>query len=562
MNYSKQYISVFIVVVFAFGLIPTPTMALFGNGDTVLEVGPQLHTNIKTTIEQTLSTITKKMSLIEEKMKTVKEYVLDPAAWAISKAQIHSEANTILEQIRGNRGSARGETGGALFVTDWLTVARRAARNQNNYFLDELAATQKIDPAFKGTLLQALSANPERSVFNRARSTFQEDTGYELGAFTQDFSKGGWQGWNSIVTTPGNNPYSTYLMLEEERRQRVNNATQARINEALASSGALGTQQCVEETSPESDFVGPPDPGLEGPPDPGLEGPTIQKCKITRPGESVINDLSKTLGGPTDTAQQVDELSELVLGALQAVVSTMRATGISWDDEESDPVEDSRNRLTEENRTITESSIRELADTVDRAISDIDTIWQIKVKSLDAIDEINPGLVYEINATINDIRFGGKCAQNTTLVSSINDDLDDALSLRDKLAREVGVPVDFSNPLNGDGPTIGDLENGGSFSQTLFTKQADLEYLKEIVANSGRDPSVAASEGLVQKFVGNLSNQQRINIARQQIAAEVGRVQSLLLQMGDVSSARAELQRIKSDQSGQREARATCYFQY
>src|SRR3989344_7104199 len=72
-------------------------------------------------IKNTMTEINTNISSTMEVLGHAKEYIGDPLAWVISKSQINQEANTILTQVRGGDG-ARGETGGALFVTDWENV--------------------------------------------------------------------------------------------------------------------------------------------------------------------------------------------------------------------------------------------------------------------------------------------------------------------------------------------------------------------------------------------------------------------------------------------------------
>src|SRR3989344_673260 len=93
----------------------------------------QIPFDIGTLIENTMIDIADTASWLLEIFADIKENVLDPAAWVYSKIQIHDEANTILTQVRGG-GNARGETGGALFVTDWTRVSNTAVSNQRKFF--------------------------------------------------------------------------------------------------------------------------------------------------------------------------------------------------------------------------------------------------------------------------------------------------------------------------------------------------------------------------------------------------------------------------------------------
>ncbi|MEK9175131.1 MAG: hypothetical protein AAB795_00905, partial [Patescibacteria group bacterium] len=147
-KFKTLYIAVFIsLILFSF----VSSVSAVGV-PVIVTATIQLPSDIITQVESVLTTIASQASWVLDILAEVKDKVLDPIAWVAAKAQIHSEANTILTQVRGG-GNARGETGKALFVTDWEKVSRSAVSNQRRFFLQELAVTKKVDPAFQETLL-------------------------------------------------------------------------------------------------------------------------------------------------------------------------------------------------------------------------------------------------------------------------------------------------------------------------------------------------------------------------------------------------------------------------
>mgnify|MGYP001571484241 CR=1 FL=1 len=616
-KFKTLYIAVFIsLILFSF----VSSVSAVGV-PVIVTATIQLPSDIITQVESVLTTIASQASWVLDILAEVKDKVLDPIAWVAAKAQIHSEANTILTQVRGG-GNARGETGKALFVTDWEKVSRSAVSNQRRFFLQELAVTKKVDPAFQETLLSSFSSNPNRSVFNRLQSNFGSDVGCDdtnntggqscLQNFLGDFSQGGWRGWNSIVTNPGNNPYRSYLELQAEKERREESARQARINEALASQGALGTQDCVEEPSQEAELVNPIEsknlacvissmggssetfyaledngfivPGttdemtynqcqealqeeLNKPlPESSYaeDAPTIKKCKITRPGTTVASDLSKVLGGPIDTLQQVDEFSELISGALASFIGSLRSQGIASDNESEDIVSGSRTALKDTNIENAKKTLNELSASVTKSISNLAGIWEIKVKSLDLVDDVSPGFIYELNETQKNIDSAGKCALDISIAERLSGDLEDAKSQMEKLALEVGYPINFSNNLkdeNGRGD-LGYYENGGLYSQELFKQQAILEYLDEVLKKNGDvEPSLDVPNDVTTLFrwdSPSFSSKTRVSMAQQMIGAEVGKISELLTQVGTPDMAKAEQRQINQRMLSQRQMLRSC----
>lgn len=488
---------------------------------SVIEIGKNLITNIITTIEQTIDTIKQVLATKLAFLERIQNSILDPIAWVNAKLQIHEEANDILQQIKGG-GNPRPETRGPLFVTDWTKVGKLAVRNERNFFLEELDRTTRLEPSIQNIVLEAFLLRDENeSVFSTLEGDFEKDVrawpgceggGCDLTDFQNDFSKGGWRGWNLITQDPRYNPYLQYSALKEEKDRREQAVEQARINEAIASGGFLGTQICNDKVLGEGGALG-------------------YRCRITRPGSSVLSDFNTALNAPLDTLQEADELQEVVLGGILGLVSRIRAVGISI--EEGVDIEESRKRVADDTRENLAKIAQDLAKKINIAIENLDNIWLIKTKMYAELDEFDPGLIYEIELTQIASEPGGKCADNPEIYEGLDVYLQEAQRLLAKTEKEVGLPP---HTINGALP-LGDLENGGKFSDTLFQQQDRIQKLQARIQNS--------------------NDRQDFAVVRRDLNEAVSDVENTLSDIGTIDETNAELRRIQQERIAQKRERTT-----
>lgn len=436
----------------------------------------QLPFDIGSFIESTISAI-------EDIYGTLKEVALDKLAWIASKAQIHAESNKIISQIQQGKPGNRG----GLFVTNWETFANKPRQEAGDFFVKELGATKKIDPAFKSAFMRSFSNDSRPSAFSQLQSTFKTDVGYNPSEFTKDFSKGGTKGWEAINKQPGNNPYLSYLILQEDKESREARAEQAARDEAIASKGFIGTQDCTTEEAGSGT---------------GEEGTPRKKCRINRPGSTAQTDFSKVLGSGIDTLQQTDELTELIGGAIMSFLSNLRSKGISGPTDENQ-LEESRQILRQQAADNVLETARKVRLDAEKALDSLEGIWRIKVKTLDEIDEVDPGVLFELNRMRHEIDSGltPSCVNVPNIADSLEGDIEDALQRKQKLIEEVRSP--------------GTYKLGGYFATQLSQEQNKFEDLIDILERAA-DPnggvSDADAESARNEVVGSVSDVERLII--------------------------------------------------
>ncbi len=458
-----------------------------------------------------INSIESTITAIAEVFMKIKVNILDPLAWVAAKLEIASGANIIINQIKSGRAEGGNKP---LFVTNWETFTNPARDKASKLFLDELSANQKVNPAFKDTMLFSLSHSNDPSFFDQYKSTFQQDVGNSPQEFNQNFSNGGWTAWNHILQSPGDNPYSFYLGASQEKQRKEQAAIDARTKEALASGGNLGTQKC--------DPVSPDPDNTEG------RTATGEVCTITRPGSSIGADLSKVLGAPIDTLQNVHTVGELVSAALSILVNNLRSSGI-----ESHNTDQTTTSIVTENKDRALETAKATAKSIDKALTDLEKIWTVKARSLENIGETPPGLIWQLIT----IRDNAACQEEKHIdqYSTVESDLEEAIRHKEKLEKEVGIP-----PILG-GPVYGVLEPGGDLAQKLSQQQQDLQTLIETIQNTANNPgSGDATE------------------ARSKMEEAVAAVQETLLQVGDVDIAYGEQRSILSEASSARASFKIC----
>ena len=490
------------------------------------------------------------ITAISEVIKEVKELGLDKVAWITSKVQLAEEASKIVSQVQ----SGRDETGLGLFVQDWQLVGDLQRKKAANSFIKELSSSQ-IDPAFKGTLLRSFKTNPyeDRSVFSRLRPTFKEDVasypGCESGecdtkSFLNDFSKGGWLGFQSLTNNPAHNPFTSYNLLLQDKTEKEERAKQAALDEARASQGFLGTQDCPEEPQPD-DFVGPPEPQTEE----GITEESIisgataalktARCKITRPGSSVGQDLAQAFGGLHETLASSDELWELIAGGLQSLVGNTRSRGLK----SKAALQEARVAITEEDRGAAIEEEERIIAKAQTVLSSVYTIWKLKEKNLNANTELK--------AILEKI-IANRALCNTPKTEDIPDNAEIGLFDVENRERDLSIEV-------GVGNTVGTFAVGGAHSLNLAEKLADAQFLIAII----KDPSTLPPNNQVSKKLRDVFNalppndtEGRLQEARQRLGGAVAELEIAMIPFdgaaqqanGFLRSIQSQIKQAKIDQ--------------
>ena len=128
------------------------------------------------------------------------------------------------------------------FVSDWQGFLLDAADKAGGLFVDKYLGAGWLCESFDLDIKFALLDVP--TFEERVDCTILDIT-ENIDDFYNDFSKGGWKGWIEL-TKPQNNFYGAYLIAQEEKIQKADEAREAALKDAEAGGGFLSIKACIK----------------------------------------------------------------------------------------------------------------------------------------------------------------------------------------------------------------------------------------------------------------------------------------------------------------------------
>ncbi len=237
-------------------------------------------------VNMALAYASQKIQLYNESAMKVKEYGLDPLAWASEKSALQKATGRTINMVSGGYHDPYTKHTGPMFVTNLLS-------NLRDNVGAPIANRVISDVGQGGSPFAASVASQIRSnYFNNSspqgfwgthKYTLAQIVGNTSQFLHGDFSQGGVNGFLSMVTNPLNNPYGTYFAAQSHLNTKVTNAQSARRTELTYGGGFLSS------------------PGV--------------------PGSVVKAQLDKGLSSGISSMVAADEISE-VIGILAANLAT------------------------------------------------------------------------------------------------------------------------------------------------------------------------------------------------------------------------------------------------
>lgn len=229
----------------------------------------------------------------------VKEYVLDPIAWAVVKGIISTMVNSIINWINS------GFQGSPMFIQDITDYMLSVGDRVFGEFINELGVAPYVCSPFRLDLQFALSSSysllrsgsggipPAACGISEVLGTIDSYT-------SGNFDQGGWDAWYQISTTPEMyTPYGSYLKLSGEAQARIANEQGVQFDLLSFADGFFSNRVCgdvpVATTGGQT---------------------TKQTCSVMTPGKTISESLNKHLGLNADTLVTADEISEIIGSAL------------------------------------------------------------------------------------------------------------------------------------------------------------------------------------------------------------------------------------------------------
>jgi len=293
-----------LIVSSLFFTIPKKASAVWGVGDTVIEVGTNLFTNLKNTI----STIAMEL----------KEFVLDELAWTTANILIEEMADSTVDWI--NSGF---EDGGPGFITDFTGTLEETANQALGEFIEGSSLAFLCSPfSLPIKIALSLQFGGKREAHCTLSSAFAniDNAINDLG------NNWSWDKFN-VISQPQNNTYGAYLDAYTELSLKTKEEKDKTIIKSKWGGGFLEFDHCTpgetkEECRDVEDTNGSITQVCEN-----VTGP--EKCETQTPGKLIGDSLNDTLGLGGERLTIADEIDE-VAGALliQLIKSVFSSEGL------------------------------------------------------------------------------------------------------------------------------------------------------------------------------------------------------------------------------------------
>ncbi|MDR3558643.1 MAG: hypothetical protein P4L61_03860 [Candidatus Pacebacteria bacterium] len=334
----REKIALILALVIVAGLCaPTKKAhALFGEGDTVSDPLTEVETTLSA-ISNSLSAAYADISSYAEDSIWLKDYVLDPLAWAVAKSLLQDITDQTVNWIN------TGFNGNPLYVTNPTSLFNNIANQATYSFISDqgplssLCSPISLNVRLAVALSQAGSSggnssstsngssggsgsnSPYACTLSTVINNVQGATinGFEAG----DFSQGGWPAFAALAE-PQNNFYGAYTEAEDALSSDIEQRAAEQNNQLNRGQGFLSYTTCTD------------DPTLTV--DDAIDDPTIQydsatdeyeDCQISTPGSTIKASLDKALGSSQDSLVQASMLDEVIGALASKLVNQVLGTG-------------------------------------------------------------------------------------------------------------------------------------------------------------------------------------------------------------------------------------------
>lgn len=255
-------------------------------------------TNIKTSIESTVSAVTESASFSQQLLEWAQSFVLSTLKRRILDVMV----DQVVTWVQGG-GEPR-------FITDWESFLGDIGQGAVGEFVEKIGAGFLCEPFSLQIQMNLLPV--QRFGNNAPFSCTLDEIVQNVEDFYEDFRNGGWIAYNA-QWQPQNNYYGALLIAWDARNNYVADKLAAAANNALANKGFLGTKRCYDV-----------DTGEEV-----SEGAPFSRCEDTTPGGIVSSALEKAVGTDFDFIINAQQLGDYAAAIVNALVNRLIMEGVN-----------------------------------------------------------------------------------------------------------------------------------------------------------------------------------------------------------------------------------------
>lgn len=229
----------------------------------------------------------------------IKEYILDPIAWAMMDILIQEMTKSIVDWINS------GFEGSPAFVRDFDGFMTKIADQAVGDFIWNNPNLNFLCSPFKLNLQVVLDIQYRKTRNFNPQCTLTGVVKNVDAFFKGDFLQGGWAGWFKVTQTPVNNPYGALLEAQIQMDAQLATAKGTQKTKLDWGKGFLTREECT----------------------PPSEGDSRKYCRTVTPGTTIEDSLNQALGNPARRIAVADEINE-ILGALFAQLARQALGGV------------------------------------------------------------------------------------------------------------------------------------------------------------------------------------------------------------------------------------------
>ena len=228
---------------------------------------------------------------------TVQKPTLDTLSYSVAQCALQMLTDSTVNWIKG------GFNGSPMFAVDPAKLFSDLANEVSGGLANQILGipTCEFTMNFNGLLSNMVSNSSwSTSRFNgQIRCPFPQNINPM--DFYNDFNKGGWKGFERSLSDSGN-PYGTTIITADELMRRQAEAQHLQEKELDRNLGFLSVKECANTD---------PNTGLQ------------TDCKVTTPGSTISNMLSKSLETDMDKLGFADNMNKIISALIGQLTNSM-----------------------------------------------------------------------------------------------------------------------------------------------------------------------------------------------------------------------------------------------
>jgi len=264
---------------------------------TPVSVSPERGVDVQ--VAQATLSVFDPIDFVLEQDDLIKELALDKVAFMVAKQAVSDMTNSIVQWINS------GFEGSPMFVTDLEGYLTGIADQIAGQFIQGSDLGFLCSP-FKLDVQLVLQQSYSQRFQQRSSCTLSGVVGNMeqfLSGANGSFSQGGWNGWFQLTQRQQNNPFGSYQLAQAELRARIVNARGQELELLRFGDGFLSSKECTTKA-----------------------GTGEEVCTVVTPGQTIADQLNKSLGAGQDALIEADEINEII-SALMGQLAQQAITG-------------------------------------------------------------------------------------------------------------------------------------------------------------------------------------------------------------------------------------------